>query len=111
MTPRFVDYYERYHARFSHYAQSQKIVISRSTADQIIANAKAEGRTPKLFCSLSTADVLRPVQPFTQVTKSFFPEALRKDFARIPGVENSFVYESDAGQNKVWETTEAAPSG
>jgi hypothetical protein len=111
MTPRFVDYYERYHARFSHYAQSQKIMVSRSTADQIIANAKAEGRTPKLFCSVSTASILKPVAPFNDVTTSFLPEALRKDFERIPGVETSYVYESDVGQNKVWEQPKAAPSG
>ena len=43
MTPRFVDYYERYHARFDYFVEAQKVPISRAAADQLIANAQAAG--------------------------------------------------------------------
>lgn len=101
MTPRFVDYYERYHARFSHFVQAQTVEVSRETADLVLANAQAEGKTLKMHCGLAVAAVLRPVSPFSDVRSSYFPEGARKDFARIPGVVDSYVYEVDIGKNLV----------
>jgi hypothetical protein len=103
MTPRYVDYYERYHARFDYFVEAQKVPVTRAEADQIIANAQAQGQSMKMTCGLDVADVLQPVPPFQSVHKSFFPEALREDFAAMPGVEDSYVYESDVGKNKEWE--------
>ncbi len=93
MTPRFVDYYERYHARFDFFVEAQKVPVSRATADQLIANAKAQGQSMKMTCALDVADVLQPVPPFQNVPKSIFPEALRENFASMAGVEPSYVYE------------------
>lgn len=103
MTPRYVDYYERYHARFGYFVEVDKVPLTRAQADQLIANAQSEGQQMKMMCSLAAADVLRPVGPFEGVTKSVFPEALRKDFEQLPGVATTYVYENDVGQNKVWE--------
>lgn len=103
VTPRFLDYYERYHARFSHFVQSQKVYVSRETADMVLANAVAQGRTPKFLCNTSVAAALRPVAPFGEVRGGFFPETTRDDFARISGVEDSYVYEADVGKNNAWE--------
>ena len=30
MTPRYVDYYERYHARFDYFVEAQKVPVSRA---------------------------------------------------------------------------------
>jgi hypothetical protein len=106
MTPRYVDYYERYHARFDHFVQAQKVYVDRATADRVMANAQAEGKKLKMECALAVADVLRPVPPFQDVRTSFFPETVREDFARIAGVENSYVYETDIGKNNEWERTD-----
>lgn len=103
MTPRFTDYYERYHARFDYFVEVQHVPVTRAEADQIIANAIARGQSLKMECALTTASVLRPVSPFTDVRTTFFPESLRKDFASLPGVETRYVYEDDIGQNRVWE--------
>lgn len=110
MTPRFVDYYERYHARFSHHVVAQTVPISRAAADQLIANAQAEGKVMKAHCALAVADVLRPVPPFQNVTRSYFPEYLREDFARMPGATTTIVSESDVGKNAAWEAEPAPPS-
>lgn len=103
MTPRFVDYYERYHARFDYHVEAQKVPLTRAQADQLIANAQAQGKTMKMQCAIAAANVLEPVPPFQDAPHSVFPEALRAYFAALPGVEDSFVYESDIGQNRVWE--------
>lgn len=103
MSPRFIDYYERYHARFDYFVETQRVPVTREAADQIIANAQARGGSFKLECALTAAAVLQPVAPFDQyVRTTLFPEALRQDFARIPGVKTRYVYESDVGQNKAW---------
>jgi hypothetical protein len=110
MTPRYVDYYERYHARFDYFVEAQKVEIIREAADRLIANSQAEGQRMKMTCSLAAADVLRPVPPFTHVRSSIFPEALRRDFEAIPGVADSYVYENDVGQNKAWEHSDTPQS-
>jgi hypothetical protein len=106
MTPRFVDYYERYHARFDYFVEAQTVPVSRATADQIIANAQAQGQSMKMMCALEVADVLRPTPQFQNVTKSLSPEALRRDFDQMPGVEDSYVYETDIGKNNAWERSD-----
>ena len=106
MTPRYVDYYERYHARFDYFVEAQKVPVSRAQADQLIANAQAQGQAAKMFCGVDVAGVLRPVPPFEDVRTSFFPEALRQDFTRIAGVETHYVYENDIGKNRDWERSD-----
>lgn len=109
ITPRFLDYYERYHARHSHFVHSQTVYVSRATADRVLANAQAIGPTPKMLCNTSVAAALKPVPPFTEVRSSIFPEASREDFARISGVRDSYVREADTGKNNAWEAG-AAPA-
>ena len=103
MTPRYVDYYERYHARFGYFVEADRLPISRADADQLIADAQAEGQQMKMMCSLAVADVLRPLPQFQGVTKSIWPEGIRADFKRMPGVTTRYVREDDIGQNKAWE--------
>lgn len=103
VTPRYLDYYERYHARFSHYVHAQQVQVSRATADQVLANAEALGRTPKMLCAGSVTGAVRSVEPFTRVRSTLFPESVRRDFAAVPGVQDRYVRESDSGQNNAWE--------
>lgn len=110
MTPRFVDYYERYHARFDYFVEAQKVPLTRAQADQMIANAKTHGKGLKMTCALDAADVLQPVPSFENVPRSFFPEALRADFAARPGVVTRYIYESDVGKNREWESSGAPRS-
>ena len=111
MTPRFVDYYERYHARFGYFVEVQRVVVTKEQAEQVLANAEARGKSLKMECGLAVSGVLQSVPPFTGMGTAFFPESIREDFARIPGVETRRIYENDKGQNKVWEQEEAAAPG
>jgi hypothetical protein len=103
VTPRYLDYYERYHARFDYYVHAQKVPVSRATADQVLANVQARGKTPKMFCADSVTVALKPVSPFQNLRISWFPETVRRDFAQISGVEDHYVRDGDIGKNKVWE--------
>ncbi len=106
MTPRFVDYYKRYHARFSHFVEAQKVEVDRATADAVLARAKAEGKTMKMLCAGSVTGALQDIPPFDKVHRTLLPEGIRKDFSQIPGVEDSYVYETDSGKNRAWEISD-----
>lgn len=108
ITPRYLDYYERYHARFSYYVHAQTVPVSRQTANQVLANVQSRGRTPKMFCAESVTGALKPMAPFQNLHMTLNPETVREDFAQISGVQDSYVKEYDVGKNKVWEQT---PSG
>lgn len=101
-TDRHVDYYQRYHARYSHFVHTQKVPVSAATAQMVLERTFAQGPSSKAFCTINTARILKPVPGFTHVTVSIFPEQLRRDFARIPGVEDIFTVEED--EDKVLPT-------
>lgn len=103
MTPRYVDYYERYHARFDYYVEAQQISVSRAEVDRILANAETHGKSMKMTCALVIAEILHPVPRFADAPSSVYPEALRAYFSAIPGVDIHYVTDSDVGKNKVWE--------
>jgi hypothetical protein len=107
MTPRFVDYYERYHARFDYYVEAQKVPVTRGEADRILADAEAHGKSMKMTCALAMAEILHPVPRFADAPVDVYPEALRAWFAGLPGVEDHYVTESDVGKNNAWDRSEA----
>lgn len=103
MTPRYVDYYERYHARFDYYVEAERVPVTRAEADAILASARAHGKSMKMTCALAIADVLTPIPRFSDAPSSVYPEALRAWFAGLPGVDIHYVTDSDVGKNNAWE--------
>ena len=97
-TDRMIDYYERYHARYSHYVHVQKIPVSAATADAVLRRAQAQGPSPKLFCTVDTIEILNDVPQIPRFNSSFFPESLRGQVARLEGVQDSYRYEQDRGK-------------
>ena len=107
MTPRFVDYYERYHARFDYFVEAQKVPVSRAAADQLIANAQAQGQAMKMTCALDVADVLQPVPPFQDVPQELLPRGAARGLrADRRASRSSYVYEIDIGKNRAWERSD-----
>ncbi|MSU88559.1 hypothetical protein GE300_02860 [Rhodobacteraceae bacterium 2CG4] len=94
-TDRMIDYYERYHARKSHFVHVQKIPVSREVAEATLRRAQAQGPSPKSFCTVDTIAVLNGVDGLPSFRSSFFPEQLRTQVARLPNVIDRYVYEDD----------------
>jgi len=98
ITPVMEEVFKRFHARDSHYVQEQKLFVDRAMADAVIARIETQGPSPKMFCAISIADVLNDFDKFGDVPRSFFPGALTKSFAAMPGVQTTYTRESDVGK-------------
>lgn len=96
---RLLNYYERYHARSRYFVHVQKLPVSGATAEAMLRRAQAQGPSPKLFCTAHTIDVMKDVAGFEGLSRSFFPEDLRRQIAGYPNVRDRYLYEEDHGKN------------
>ena len=94
-TDRLVDYYLRYHARFSHYVHEQRLYVPPEVAEATLRRAEAQGPSPKMMCNFHTTDILNDVGAFGRLKSSIFPQTLRAQFAELSGVDNRYVREDD----------------
>jgi len=99
ITPRWKEVYEWYHARKTTYVVEHRLAVSKAFADQMIARMEAQGPSPKLFCGINTAEILRSFDRFAHVPRTFYPDKIMDAFAAIPGVTERRVYQEDSGQN------------
>ena len=110
MTPRYVDYYERYHARFDYFVEAQKVPISRAAGrpahrqrpgrGQGAEDATARWRWP------TCCGRCRPSRTCPTATS---PRRCAPTSRRCPASRTSYVYETDVGKNQAWERSEAPP--
>jgi len=94
-SPRLVNYYKRYHARFSHFTHEQRVYVSPAVAETVLRRAQAQGPSPKMWCNIHVTGVLNDTGAFGDLRQSFFPEILRQQFARLPGVVDFYTREED----------------
>ncbi len=101
MSPRMVDYYKRYHARFGYYVVSQRVYLTAEEAEFLFQKANEIGTTGQLRCGLSASSVLNALPRFSGVPTTYWPGKIMEAMAEIPGVETGYTYERDVGQNYV----------
>jgi len=86
MFPAALENYIAFQSNGVFYATEQTIVVSLAIADQAIAEAKAQGSTPKALCGHSVSSVLAKLPGFEGFAVAYFPKAISRDFAKLPGV-------------------------
>lgn len=86
MTPPVLDSYLNYQSEGIFYVTSQTLDVPLAEADQAIAAAVAQGSAPKAYCSRSVSSILRKLPGMDAVSVTFFPKALSRGFAKVPGV-------------------------
>ncbi len=101
MSPRLVDYYQRYHARFGYYVVTQKVYITAEEAEALFQKAVEVGTTGQLRCGLSASTVLSSIPRFSNIRPTYWPGKIMRAMADVPGVETSYTREDDIGQNYV----------
>lgn len=94
-------FYVDFHARVSFRVQEQTVYVSKETADRIIALAEAEGASKKGFCADSISHVLTQVPEWsTYIRPTLWPKKLSAEFAMLPGVSETVVYDDDSDDHR-----------
>lgn len=112
MTPTMLDFYIDYHARATYHVVEQKIYVTPEVAERAIALAQANGAAPKAFCARSTSGILSQLPGFDPIGRTFFPDKLMDQFAKLPGVRTVKYYDDDGDDNQgllVLQGADAAP--
>jgi predicted small lipoprotein YifL len=99
ITPRIVNFYIDYHARETFRVIEQTVIVSPGVAELVAQRAKAYGAVPKAQCANSITSILSGVPGFEPIRKTWYPNKLMEDFAKLPGVTNKVIRDEDADKN------------
>jgi hypothetical protein len=101
ITPGVADFYARAHARETYHVVIQTVEVPPEVAERALRLAVANGPVASAQCALSTAAILRQLPGFESVGSTWFPKRLMDDFADIPGVQTSKIFENDSDDKSV----------
>lgn len=91
--------YIDYHARETFDVVEQRIPVTPAQAAEVARLVKSYGAVPKAQCSLAITRVLSQVPGLESVPVTYFPNTARKAVARIPGVKERVITDSDSDKN------------
>ncbi|OYW60723.1 MAG: hypothetical protein B7Z10_09175 [Rhodobacterales bacterium 32-66-7] len=86
MTDKALAYYIDYHARATYDVIEQKVYVTPEVAELLLQKMKAYGPVLKSMCTTATSAVLSDLPGFESISRTWFPKALSRDFAKLPGV-------------------------
>ena len=92
MTPALLDIYVDYHARPAYHVVMQRIEVPAATAERALAIVQTHGLASKATCGRAVSGILRELG-FAQVRRSWFPTRIMHDFAGVPGVVETRVFD------------------
>ncbi|PWL36349.1 MAG: hypothetical protein DCO97_04910 [Marivita sp. XM-24bin2] len=101
ITPGVADFYARAHARETHHVVTHTVEVPPEVAEQALRLAVANGPVGSAQCALSTAAILRQLPGFESIGSTWFPKRLMDDFAELPGVRTSKIFENDSDDKAV----------
>lgn len=99
MFPKLEENYDLWHARDTHHVVNQKIYVSEATAEKALQLAMATGPSLDAQCTLKISGLLMQLEGFSSLKSTYFPANLMKQFAKLPGVQTTKVYDDDTGKN------------
>ncbi|WP_170762168.1 hypothetical protein [Ruegeria lacuscaerulensis] len=95
ITPAVERAYRSSHARETHYARIQTIVVTPQQAEVALQLAKQMGPVSSAYCANSTAQLLQQVPGFESIKTTFSPIKLSEQFGQIPRVVTTEYREND----------------
>jgi hypothetical protein len=96
-----VDFFIDAHARSTFRVVRHDLVVSPQAAEAALQQVRNYGTVGPAFCSNAISDVLKNTPGFESVSRSFFPKAIMRDFAALPGVTER-VYRDDDPDDKTY---------
>ncbi len=101
ITPRIEKFYESAHARTTYHVVIQDIEVPAAVAEQALQLAQQRGPVAQMYCTQSTSSLLSDLPGFESIRPTFFPNALSKQFGKLPGVTTRKLYEDDDDDKRV----------
>ena len=92
MTPTMMDFYIDYHARPAYHVVLQRVAVSPATAERALQLVRDHGPASKATCGRAVSGILRELG-FEEVDRRWFPDRIMRDFASVPGVVETKVYD------------------
>lgn len=86
ITPQMEQRYIDFHARDTFYMISQTVAVSPEVAEMAIQRAQANGASGKALCGTNVSAVLRDIPGFEEVSRTYFPGKIMREFEKLPGV-------------------------
>lgn len=111
MTPGHLASYVTFQGTAPFEVTLQTVYVSRAVADQAIAAAQAHGAANKAACTIAIATVLSDVPGFEGLPQTYFPKALSRGFAELPGVHTVVRSSMDGPLRSVLPGSPGASSG
>ena len=99
MFPKLESNYDLWHARDTHHVVNQKIYVSDAVAEKALRLALAAGPSLDAQCTLNISGLLLQLEGFSSLKRTYFPAKLMKEFAKLPSVQTTKVYDTDTGNN------------
>ena len=86
MSPPFLLNYLQYQGPDPFREVKQTVLVTPEVAAAAITAATNYGAVPKAACAIAVSNILRGLPGFESVPSTYFPKALAKGFAKLPGV-------------------------
>lgn len=99
MSPQFYGFYMDYHARESYHVVVQELDVSPGQAAALIEAVEGYGPVPRTQCSAAVSSVLARTPGFETMSRNLFPLRTMQQFAALPGVRESRIYDDDSDDN------------
>jgi hypothetical protein len=99
VTPKMIDFYIDYHARVTFDVIEQTVIVPPEVAEMVLQRVKEYGAVPKAQCTHSVSSILSGVPGFEEISGTWFPNKLSKEFAKIPGASYRKITDDDADDN------------
>lgn len=97
MSPGWIANYKSAHARSTFHVVSQEITVTPAQAQQAMQLVQANGNVPGAFCTNATSGILQKIAGFEAINQVYYPTKLMAQFAQLPGVRTTRLYEDDEG--------------
>ncbi len=97
MSPNWVQSYKSAHARSTFHVVSQEITVTAEQAERALQLVQSNGAVPGAYCANATTSLLRQIDGFGSIEKTFYPVKFMEQFGTLPGVRTTKYYENDEG--------------
>ncbi len=95
MTPTMLSFYVDYQGTAPFQLIEQTIYVTPEVAEQVKQAAIAHGSANKAACTIAISEILAGIPGFEGLPSTYFPKAMSRAFAQLPGVQTRIITSLD----------------